>query len=191
MADNKFLDQQGLSTLWSRIGEVYARVRRDSAQNYSNSFVPINREICFVDTADRKLRAKIGDGVTSWQNLPYADEYLLEEIDGVILNGYYLNGKFYTDSTYQTELTKSINKIYIDKNSRTLYHYDGTQFISVNETLPNATDNVAGIMKLYQDAGQNIDGTMSQKAVTDGVQSISFAVDENDSECLILDLPWD
>lgn len=191
MADNKFLDQQGLSTLWSRIGEVYARVRRDFEYNYSDTFIPIDREICLVDTNRNKLRAKVGDGATQWKDLPYTDEYLLEEIDSVVLNGYYLNGKFYTDSTYQIELEKNVNKIYIDKNSNVFYLYDGTKFVSVNETLPTATDVLPGIMKLYQNAGQNIDGTMSQKAVTDGVQSISFTVDENDNECLVLDLPWD
>ena len=191
MADNKFLDQQGLSTLWSRIGEVYARVRRDSAANYQDGFIPIEREICFVDITNREMRVKIGDGITPWKDLPYADEYIFEAIDSVILNGYYLNSKFYTDSTYQVELIKSINKLYIDKNSNIFYHYDGTNFVSVNETLPTATDEVPGIMKLYQAGGQNIDGTMSQKPVTDGVQSISFTVDQNDNECLILDLPWD
>ena len=186
MADNKFLDQQGLSTLWSRIGEVYARVRRDNESNYAADFIPIAREACIVDTNNQKLRIKIGDGTTQWRDLPYIDE-----LNDIIITGYYLNGKFYSDSTYQVELEKTENKLYIDKNSKLFYHYDGTQFVSINETLPNATDSVAGIMKLYQKAGQNTDGSMSQKAVTDGVQSIGFTVDENDSECLILDLPWD
>lgn len=54
-----------------------------------------------------------------------------------------------------------------------------------------ASDTNAGIMKLYQVSGQNIDGTMTQKTITDGVNSIKFDVDKDDSECLILDLPWD
>ena len=31
---------------------------------------------------------------------------------------------------------------------------------------------------------------MSQKAITDGVNSIELAVDKADTECLVLDLPW-
>jgi hypothetical protein len=31
---------------------------------------------------------------------------------------------------------------------------------------------------------------MSQKAVTNGVHSINFALDDQEEECLVLDLPW-
>jgi len=31
---------------------------------------------------------------------------------------------------------------------------------------------------------------MTQKAITDGVQAISFAIDSTESECLVLNLPW-
>ena len=191
MADNKFLDRSGLQTLWTQIDGNFARARRDSAQNYSASFVPANREICFVDTAKKGLRAKIGDGVTAWSNLPYTDEYVLGQIEQVVLTGYYLNDKFYTDSTYTIELEKATHKIYIDKNSSVLYHYNGEKYVSINETLPTASESLAGIVKLYQQKGQNTDGAMSQKAVTDGVSSISFAVDEDDAECLVLELPWE
>lgn len=46
-------------------------------------------------------------------------------------------------------------------------------------------------MKLYETSGNNIDGTMTQKAITDGVNSIKFVLDNEDKECLTLDLPWD
>lgn len=169
------------------------QLRRDTEVNWNkikDSFIPKNGEVCFIDTTDG-LRAKVGDGATLFKDLKYTDEYVLNEIDRVVLNGYYLNSKFYTDSTYTIELEKNINKIYIDKNSNIIYHYNGEKYISVNDTLPTASDIVAGIAKLYQDGGQNIDGAMSQKAVTDGVQSISFAIDETDTECLILELPWE
>lgn len=130
-------------------------------------------------------RLKIGDGITPWNNLDYFTGGY-----EAILYGYYLNDKFYTDSTYITELEKDIHKFYIDKNSDIVYHYDGTKFVSVNDTIPTASDLIAGISKLYQDGGLNTDGSMSQKAVTDGVQSIHLDVDKDDVECLVLDLPW-
>lgn len=191
MADNKFLDQSGLNIVWSQIDNLFARICRDNSNNYDDDFVALNNQICLVDTGEKNLRIKIGDGVTLWKDLPYADEDLLKQINSVVLNGYYLNEKFYTDSTYVNQLEKNVNKIYIDKNSNVVYHYDGTKFISVNETLPTASDVTAGITKLYQTGGQNTDGAISQKAITDGVQSISFAIDETDEECLVLDLPWD
>ena len=97
------------------------KLRRDSASNYLASFVPLDGEVCLVDVANKGLKAKVGDGVTTWANLPYTDEQLLAAIDQVVLNGYFLNAKFYTDSTYLTELEKSVNKIYIDKNSDVIY----------------------------------------------------------------------
>jgi len=170
------------------------QLRRDTQANWAaieESFTPRKGEVCLIDTTDKGLRAKVGDGLTLLKSLPYVDDVIYEEIDKVVLVGYYLNSKFYTDSTYTTELEKSINKVYIDKISNVIYHYNGANFISVNDTLPNASDTVAGIMKLYQTGGQGTNGTISQKGITDGVQSIKFAVDVQDTECLILDLPWD
>lgn len=169
-------------------------LRRDTDVNYiakGSTFVPLKGEVCFVDVAGKGLKAKVGDGITAWENLPYTDEYLLEAIDQVVLTGYYLNSNFYTDSTYTVELEKSVNKIYIDRNSNTIFHFDGTQYVSINETLPTASEDRAGIVKLYQNGGSNTDGTMSQKAITEGVQSIQFTVDTEDTECLVLDLPWE
>ena len=110
------------------------------------------------------------------------------EADNVVIRGYYFNNKFYTDSTYTIECTKDLRCIYIDNNSNgTLYTWDG---ISFNQSVKHASDTLAGIMKLYQNGGQNEDGAISQKAVTDGVRSIKFDVDDEDDECLVIDLPW-
>ena len=167
-------------------------LRRDTEANWNiiaDSFVPLLGEVCFVDTS-KGLRAKVGDGTSYFSALPFTDELVLSEIDNVIINGYKLNGKFYTDTTYTVECEKSINKMYIDKITNVIYHYDGVKYISVNETLPTATSDLAGVMKLYGTHGQHTDGTMTQKSITDGISDITFAVDENDSECLILNLPW-
>lgn len=186
MADNKFLDQQGLSTLWSRIGEVYARVRRDNDYNYSSTFVPAMREICLADTS-RGLRAKVGDGVTEWQNLSYTDEPLYTAIDNVVQRGYYYDGKFYSDSTHQTELTPSVESIYIEASRSDIYVYNGSNYISVNDNLPTANASVPGIMKLYNEKGNNTDGTMTQRAITTDLnKKVSAVIDTTDDEMLIL-----
>ena len=162
-------------------------LRRDSEANYAlvgEKFIPKNGEVCLVDTELYGLRAKIGDGATAFAGLKYSDEE-----NNVVLIGYYLNNKFYTDSTYTVELEKNEKHTYIDKNSKgALFIYNGDEFAPIN---PIATESVAGLVKLYQTHGNNTDGTMSQKAITDGVNSISLELDENDSECLVLDLPWD
>ena len=78
------------------------KLRRDNDYNYSkvaDSFIPMKGEPVLVDTEQYGLRFKIGDGVTPYGALAYADDN-----NNVVLLGYYLNSKFYTDSTYTVEL---------------------------------------------------------------------------------------
>lgn len=167
--------------LKTRIG-----LRRANEASFSNSFIPLKGEVLLVDTQSYGLRVKVGTGVTTFENLPY-----LDEDNNIILLGYYLNGKFYTDSTYTKELEHSNVKLYIDKNSNKLFMYfgDGVGYKEVAPDAPQATDQISGIMKLYKTQGQNEDGTMTQKAITDGIDDIEFAIDSRDSECLILSKP--
>lgn len=148
-----------------------------------NEFVPAAGEPCVTLDGNNAGQIKIGDGVTPYSALAYAGDN-----NNVVLLGYYLNSKFYTDSTYTVELEKDENKLYIDKNTYTIYVWDRENYIPIN---PEATEIVAGMMKLYQTSGNNTDGTMSQKAITEGVNAIKFELDGQDKECLILDLPWD
>ena len=77
------------------------KLRRDNDYNYSrvaDSFIPMKGEPVLVDTEQYGLRFKIGDGVTPYGALAYADDN-----NNVVLLGYYLNSKFYTDSTYRKE----------------------------------------------------------------------------------------
>ena len=162
------------------------KLRRDNDYNYNrvaDSFIPMKGEPVLVDTEQYGLRFKIGDGVTPYGALAYADDN-----NNVVLLGYYLNSKFYTDSTYTVELEKSESKLYIDKNAHAVYIWNGENYIPLS---PEATETVAGMMKLYQTSGNNTDGTMSQKVITEGVNAIKFELDRQDKECLVLDLPWD
>lgn len=188
MADNKFLDQQGLGTLWSQINNIFARVRRDNYFNYKDDFIPVNREICLVDTAGQGLRAKIGDGSTKWKDLPFTDDEIYNTIDTIIQRGYYYNGAFYSDSTHTMLLVASIETIYIDASTSRIYVYNGNEYISTNDVLPSASATQAGIVKLYSTTGQNTDGTMTQKAITDKLNTkVEARVDTSD-ELLILSI---
>lgn len=163
------------------------KLRKDTEANYQlvgNSFIPANGEVCFVDTEIYGLRVKVGNGVDNFNTLPYQDQE-----NNVVLNGYALNGKFYADSTYTVELEKSANHIYLDKNSNgSIFVWTGTEFRAI---APEATETVAGVMKLYQTARVNANGTMSQKTITEGINSIALKLNDSDTECLELDLPWD
>ena len=170
-------------------------LRKDTEANWNiikDSFKPLNGEVCFVETVSKGLRAKVGDGTSYFSALPFTDEYILSEIDNVVISGYYLNNKFYTDSTYTVEVEKSINKLYIDKITNKIYNYDANQnkYVTVNDTLPTATSDLAGVMKLYNEHGTNTDGTMTQKSITEGISNIKLSVSKTVDECLVLELPW-
>lgn len=58
----------------------FAKIRRDDEANYANDFVAGEYELCFADTLTKGLRAKLGDGVTQWEDLPYLDEHIYDEL---------------------------------------------------------------------------------------------------------------
>ena len=191
MADNKFLDQQGLNTLWSRIGEIYARVRRDNESNWNkikDTFIPENREICFVDIIGKGLRAKVGDGVTVFAQLPYTDDPLYEAISAIVQRGYFYNGKFYSDSSHTEELTASSDTIYIEAERSVLYIYNNNEYVAITDMLPSATEIKPGILKLYSTTGQNTDGTMTQRAITNELQKKIEATVDLPEETLVLSI---
>ena len=56
--------------------------KRDTSSNWTqNNPVILNGEIILVDTAEGELRAKIGDGVKTYTQLPFSDEALRSLID--------------------------------------------------------------------------------------------------------------
>lgn len=160
-------------------------LRRDIKNNFSPTFVPLKGELLFVQQPDGTLRLKVGDGTKPYSNLAYLDEE-----NNIVVWGYYLNNKFYTSSSYSEELEKSEAHIYLDKNSLKIYIYDGTKFICVDEMIPGATANQAGILKLYNTHGPNTDGTITQKYFTEAIDGIEFGLDQDEEECLILVKPW-
>jgi hypothetical protein len=55
---------------------VTIQLRRDNEYNFKkveNSFIPANGEVVLVDTARDGLRAKVGDGYSTFAQLNYTD----------------------------------------------------------------------------------------------------------------------
>ena len=81
-----------------------------------------------------------------------------------------------------------INKIYIDKPHSKIYYFNGIKYMPVGVNLPPASQIEPGILKLYNETGYNIDGTMTQKAITDELDlRFKTNVDEDD-ELLVFTL---
>ena len=146
--------------------ETTIRLRRDNEFNYEkikNTFVPASGEVVLVDTARDGLRAKVGDGVSTYAELQFTDV----DIRNAVQQGYFDNGIFYKDPTKQTPFPTMINKIYIDKTRSAIYYYNGEAYVPAEAQLTTATSDMAGVVKLYGTIGQNTDGTMTQKSITD------------------------
>ena len=164
------------------------RLRRDNDYNYArieNKFIPANGEVCLVDTAKMGLRAKVGNGIDVWKNLAYSDEFLINQINNVVEKGYLHENEFYADLEHSIALDKSINKIYITKDSNKIYHFDGNNYIILGGGLPTASSEVAGIMKLYDSTGNEVDGTMTQRAITDELDDKIEMIVEPEAETII------
>ena len=137
------------------------RLRRDNDYNYAkikDSFIPANGEICLVDTARDGLRAVCGDGVSTFGQLNFLNDF--------IKKGYYHEGNFYSDVAHSVELDSFTTNLYIDLKTSQLYFFNGAEYKELNNNLQLASEQVAGVMKLYSTTGENEDGTMTQKAIT-------------------------
>ena len=163
------------------------QLRRDNYNNYNkiaNTFIPRKGEVLLVDTARDGLRAKVGDGVKTYSQLDFADNQYVRR-------GYYDKDgtqKFYYDSNYENAMTGNESAIYIDASRSKIYFYDGSNYVCINETLPYASSEVAGIMKLYHKLGNNTDGTVDQKTITENFnKKVEASVNEKD-ETLILSI---
>lgn len=157
------------------------RLRRDNEYNYNtikDRFVPMKGEVCLVDTPRNGLRAKIGDGVSTFAQLGYSDEATAANI---VIRGYFYENVFYYEVEYENVIPTSVNKIYIDAHTGKVYIFDGVKYININNTIPAASKEVAGIMKLYDTIGDNTDGTMTQKAISDELDDkVEVEVDLSD-----------
>jgi len=127
------------------------------------NFVPHNGEVCFIDTDQSGLKVKIGDGQTTFAQLPY--EF------ANITTGYYYDSNFYYDQEHTSLIGKYTEVIYVDLLTGFIYTCDGDRYTQLN-TVPLATSEQAGIMKLYNTTGSNEDGTMTQKSISEMIDVV-------------------
>lgn len=155
--------------------EAIFKLRRDNDYNYEkvkDTFIPAKGEVCLVDTARLGLCVKVGDGVSTYGSLEY--------VNTIFQMVTFVEGKAFINDK---EITPNGNKIYIDaNNTNDLYYYNGVEFVLIGPgSLPTASAETAGIMKLYSTTGEKMDGTMTQKAITDELNTkVSASVNLED-----------
>ena len=152
------------------------RLRRDNDYNYqkiANTFIPQKGEICLVDTAREGLRAVCGDGESTFGKLKYLNDF--------IQYGYYNEGNFYEDFAHSIEIIAYTTRLYVDLKTSQLYYFTGSEFKKLNNNLELATEELAGVMKLYSTTGDNVDGTMTQRAITKELgEKFELTIDADD-----------
>ena len=153
--------------------------------------LPVNDAIIDIPAAaaDKYGAIKLGTGMETQEDgtvtinfESFADEF---SNGGLICHGYLHEGRFYTDNTYTESLVGYDYKLYIDIPSTFVYEYkpDTKKFEQINKA-PLATSIVPGVMKLYGALGDQTDGTMNQKSITDEINK-KFTVTKGPDESLI------
>lgn len=120
-------------------------------------------------------RFKIGDGLHDYAELPYLADG--SDATNLFLTGYYDRelDVFWNEEGKVNPLTRSTSKIYIDIPTNLIYRLVDNKYVLLVKLANNLT---AGITKLYMGTGQNTDGSMTQKAITDSLNSIT-SIDES------------
>ncbi len=149
----------------AKVINTVIKLRYDQDYNYQrvgNTFVPAKGEVCLVNTSNSGLRALVGDGQKTYNQLDY--------VDYIFFKGYFDGKVFWKEEEFVNELEKNINKIYIALNSNNdLYIYNGENYEKLYN-LPYANSKTAGVVKLYDEIGNNTDGSMTQKAITEELE---------------------
>lgn len=131
-------------------------------------------------------KLKIGDGSNDYVDLPYINGGG-EVISPIILTGYYYNNNFYQDEEHTIPLSKYISKLYVDNNTTEIYYYATDTNYHKLVMLAQIDSNTPGLVKLYTSKGNNQDGTMTQKAISDELaKKVEMSLEETEQECLIL-----
>ena len=150
------------------------RLRRDNDYNYAkikDTFIPANGEICLVDTARHGLRAVCGDGVSTFGQLEYIGESFIQAYYDSTINN------FFSDKLCTKEVAKRENVIYLDIDTTYLYFWTGEEYKRMESYFPLASETEFGVVKLYNETGENTDGTMTQKAISQELKELDEELD--------------
>lgn len=139
------------------------KLRRNSQSVYDShpDFVPLDGEVCLSDGDDGELQLKVGDGTSTFEQLDW--------VFARVLKGYFYQGDFYKDLAHTQRYGRYKNSIYIELKYNETYFYSGTQYLKIGQTVGPASPTEFGVVKLYNSIGQNTDGTIDQKTITDTV----------------------
>ena len=108
--------------------EIKTRVRlwKDTDENFESikdSLIPLDGEIIIVETANDGIRYKVGNGKSTYAELAFADQTIRDQLSGIVVQGYYHEGQFYTSTVHDIKIVPYSYKLYIDLPNDKLYFY--------------------------------------------------------------------
>lgn len=161
----KYLDYDGLSTLWGKIKERDDNVL-EAAQNYADSAAgEVAEDVTTLQgyfngdgaALEAVKASQDGNGAviastyvkvsTKGQangvcpldaNAKVAAAYLPGYVDDIV-EGYYHQSKFYTTSAHSTEIAGEAGKVYVDLSTNKTYRWSGTAYVEISASLAIGT----------------------------------------------------
>lgn len=112
----------------------------------------------------------------------------------LVVLGYYYNNKFYRDEEHEKPIDPNLYCLYVDNGSedRGIYVYNKVleeteyKYIKVNNLIDYASNTQSGIAKLYNELGNNVDGSCTQQLITNELKKKSCVTADIEQECIIV-----
>ena len=161
------------------------KFKRDTSANWTNKNpIILNGEIILVDTDTGELRAKVGDGVKSYTQLPFSDEVIRSLVtehnvsetahenmgwitsdsglpsDPALINADTLGGIPASEYAKETDIPTQLSQLSSDATHRTVTDIEKNSWNDkVGKLIPSSAGNVALLNSSgnLQDSGKGID----------------------------------
>lgn len=143
-----FLDNNGVTYLWSKITNAISTAVSNVTVVWENvenkpDWIGKNKptytalEVNAVSVADKGIE----NGVATLDSTGKVPTSQLPSYVDDVVEGYYNEGTFYSDSGFTTALTGETGKIYIDLSTSNCYRYGGTQYVEIATASISAITN--------------------------------------------------
>lgn len=86
------------------------------------------------DTYVNKSQIGAANGVAGLDEAGKVPSSQLPSYVDDVIEGYYYNGKFYTDSAHTEEITPETGKIYVDLDTNKTYRWSGTTYVEISQS---------------------------------------------------------
>ena len=166
------------------------RLRKDSENNFNRSNIILqDGELAIVSTPFSGTKIKIGDGQHRFDELNY-------DTLGLLVEGFKHSDIEFAFTDNSTIVDPHDHLLFIDRNTGFMYYWNNNnsryEYVNKNEL---ATNSVAGISKLYDDFGDNTDGSITQatlsvafRRVQNAANTVKFGMNSEVPEQLDADL---